>query len=1086
MKYLYLLLILTLFQNIAYNQIINTEFGKNRVQYHDDFNTWFQYETKNFITYWYGKSKNIGIPTSHLAEAFHYEIQQKLEHRINDKIEILVYTDLSDLKQSNIGTEEAFVNRTGETKIVGNMMFVYFDGNYTSLLNQIKSGIASVYFSNMMFGSTFQEIVQNAVLLDIPDWYKNGLIEYMASDWDLKAEAELRDIWAQYKNHRFSSLAEEHPKLIGQSFWYYVSQNYGMTSISNLLYLTKISRGIQNSFEYILGEELSSLQRGWEKYFHEYYGQEKGYFEPIKKDDIIPIKTKNKKPLQGITISSDRKWIAYVSNELGKIRIYVKNLEDNHTFTALKLGYKNYFQETDFNYPLIQWHPSKPELTIVFEKKDILYLRKLNVESKEKIEQTLPTDIDRVYSITYMDDLDYVFSGMIDGFSDIIYYKSKNRNVFKLTDDFYSDLDVSKGTYQGMQGIFMSSNRTLDTLYRMPYDTILPIQKYDVYFLPVDGPTKQNKAYKITSTPNVDERRPIQKQNNIYYLSNKNGVSNIWQKQIETSTDVAVTNFSQPVVHYDIDNIANTYLAIQKDKGRYFALRSALSSRPISLKTTQAYDYLTKNTAESTLALLLSPDQESIRQDTSIVQPGFMFQSEYSDPEILPTINRISKNTTTVKPKTLFNIPSHTMFLPKSVEPYDNTRTTGANKRFSLFDVTTTMNNDILFEGLESYTGDRQELINMPLGILLKASIKDLFEDYTFEGGVRIPTTFNGSEYFLVFNNKKHRIDKRIALYRRSNEYNSELFNNVFTRSKKTTLLGMYQLRYPFDIYRSVRATTILRFDRFIQLSTENQTFQSEPIHEKRLSLRVEYIYDNTHDVSLNIKNGTRYKIFVEAINQFNMEFIDGFNIDLNKGFTGIIGYDFRHYIPLFKRSVLALRAAGATSLGSKKMLYYIGGVENSIFPSFDQNTPQNQDLSYAYKVNAFHLRGFDNNIRNGGTFMLTNAELRIPIMQYILGKNRGIGFLRYLQIVGFFDTGLAWYGTSPYGSLNPLNKITLTSPPVLTLEVEYFRDPLVMGYGVGLRTQLFGYFVKFDYARGIETRTVQPAKYYLSFGADF
>ena len=67
-------------------QSINTEFGKNRVQYHDDFNNWWQYETPNFITYWYGKARFIAQPVIQLAEIDHDEIQKVLEHRINDKI----------------------------------------------------------------------------------------------------------------------------------------------------------------------------------------------------------------------------------------------------------------------------------------------------------------------------------------------------------------------------------------------------------------------------------------------------------------------------------------------------------------------------------------------------------------------------------------------------------------------------------------------------------------------------------------------------------------------------------------------------------------------------------------------------------------------------------------------------------------------------------------------------------------------------------------------------------------------------------------------------------------------------------------
>ena len=50
----------------------------------------------------------------------------------------------------------------------------------------------------------------------------------------------------------------------------------------------------------------------------------------------------------------------------------------------------------------------------------------------------------------------------------------------------------------------------------------------------------------------------------------------------------------------------------------------------------------------------------------------------------------------------------------------------------------------------------------------------------------------------------------------------------------------------------------------------------------------------------------------------------------------------------------------------------------------------------------------------------------------------------------------------------------------------KYFRDPLVAGYGVGVRSVLFGYFVRLDYGWGIETRQTQDPMLYFSIGMDF
>ena len=125
LRYLLPLVLLSFFGFDLNAQTNDTRFGKNRIQFHDDFENWLQYETPNFITYWYGKARNVGQAAVQIAELDHDAIQNTLEHRINDKIELIVYGDLTDLKQSNIGSEEIFLNVIGQTKIVGNLSLIH-------------------------------------------------------------------------------------------------------------------------------------------------------------------------------------------------------------------------------------------------------------------------------------------------------------------------------------------------------------------------------------------------------------------------------------------------------------------------------------------------------------------------------------------------------------------------------------------------------------------------------------------------------------------------------------------------------------------------------------------------------------------------------------------------------------------------------------------------------------------------------------------------------------------------------------------------------------------------------------------------
>ena len=1063
------------------SQAINTEFGKNRVQFHDDFNDWWQYETENFITYWYGKGRFIARPVIQMAEQEHDKLQNLFEHRMNDKIEIIVYVDISDLKQSNIGTEETFTSKTGETKIVGNKMFVYFDGNHRQLLQKVKTGISTVYFNNMMFGSNLQEIIQNAVLMNVPEWYRQGIINYAAFGWDTAAEEELRNLWEADKKYRkFEKLAGSYPKIAGQSFWHYISMNYGKSSIANLLYLAKISRGTDNSFEYILNNSLENLKGEWADFYSQYYGAEKGKFTASPKSSEVGLKSKGKVPVSLVRLSPTGKTLIYVSNDQGKYRIKSRDLKNGTETSLFKYGYKNVFQETDFNYPLITWHPTRPEISFVYEHKDVIKLVKLNVETGEKKEQIIPTDFQRIYSISYINDLDYVFSATADGYADLYLYKSKNRNYEKITNDYFDDLDAVYVSINGKKGILFSSNRTTDTIREMAYDTVIPTGTYDLWFLP----DQAGKAIRLTSTPQVNEKLPfLTEGDRIVYLTDATGVTNVAVLDPATGSTGFITDSDRHIITHHAVAEGTKHMYIQYRDRSYRCISGQVE--PLSGHTPFVTQAAFSGVEDHTM-LPVPFIADTVKTPVQNIKEGFLFQSDFDD-EASPT--PISSGVPQAKLRQNQPIAVRTdKMAKKAVEPYINSRAIAANNKFALANVTTKMDNDLLFEGLETYTGDRQQLITTPLGFLFKATLKDLFEDYEVEGGFRIPTTFNGNEFFLVYNNKKKRIDRRIALYRKSNVYNNELdpTQTIPTRSKKSFLLGMYQLKYPFDIYRSVRVTGTLRFDRFLQLSTENQSFNSPVNNEKRIMLKLEYIFDNTHDASLNIKNGTRYKVYAEAINQFDMQVVDGFKLDLSNGFTTLVGFDARHYIPLLGKSVLALRAAGATSFGNKRMLYYVGGVENWLLPKFDNSVPLRDDGSFAYKVNAFHLRGFKNNIRNGSSFLLANTELRIPFMQYILGQNRGASFLKNLQLVGFYDAGLAWHGSGPFSEENPLNNLVIQSPPLITLDVRYFRDPLVMGYGLGLRSQLLGYFVKLDYARGIETRKVQKPVIYLSFGLDF
>ena len=202
--------------------------------------------------------------------------------------------------------------------------------------------------------------------------------------------------------------------------------------------------------------------------------------------------------------------------------------------------------------------------------------------------------------------------------------------------------------------------------------------------------------------------------------------------------------------------------------------------------------------------------------------------------------------------------------------------------------------------------------------------------------------------------------------------------------------------------------------------------------------------------------------------------------------YMSVSGLDFRYYAPLARTLIWANRLSGSCSLGNAPLIYYLGGVDNWIFAKFNSEISIEPNINYAYQTLATPMRGFSQNIRNGNNFILFNTELRWQIIQTFVQKPLRSDFLRSFQLVGFFDAGTAWSGLNPYNKNNALYTRTITSGSNLRITIHKQTDPIVYGFGTGIRFMLFSYFLRFDYAWGIENGKISNHQFYLSLNLDF
>ncbi len=1196
-----LLLFCCLFSAGLFAQTSQVEFGKNRVQYHKDFDSWEQYESDNFITYWYGEGRDLGQSVVQIAEYDFGYIQKMLEHRMNEKVQLIVYRDVTDLKQSNIGSEEVFtlpgtqnlgssasyISAT-QTKFLGNKAFVYFNGDHSDLRRQVREAMASVYIEHMLYGSSVQEVVQNAVLLNLPPWFKSGLVAYLGEDWNTEKDDQLRQLLMSGEYETFRDLAGDHPQLAGHSFWHYVAENFGKPTVSNLLYLTRINRSVENGFLYVLGSNYDNILFNWGEFYRTRYTEELSG-RALPGGTEVLIKNKRKLPLTDLRVSPDGTRIAYVLNEIGRYKVYLQNLQTGERELVFKGGQRNLLQATDYDYPMLDFSPSNQELAILYEFRDKIKLIRRDLNSGDEVTEAFAITLDRVFSMAYTDPGRMIISASTQGYTDLFYYVPGQRQLQRITNDFWDDLDAVPVKIRGRNGVVFASNRTDVKLAPARLDTVLPIGDFDLFYYDLDG--KPGELVRISDTPFGDERHPTPIDDTHFsFLSDVSGINNRYQAHLEDYLDhyeqtIYLSDGSEITLHADstlagldttmIDSVnvfpvikeravveavtnVNTNIDWQDASGKrplgveMFTAEEGQLVRTFTFDTTlnvrvaptnfrrrsyqavgQTVPVFTRPGATGTTGLIAPNKVNPNAPLQPVAEEAYIFQTRFKDfvdppkpePEPIPENILLQDPATVAAPAVPAGVDSTGTRPPLTVVGANsqNRRNRPVNAllrgerpvpelnrtykfirgrikpsrlTFRVNYVKTEADNDPLFAGLNSFSANPNGFTRQPLGILFKGNIIDLFEDYSIEGGVRIPTSFNGTEYFATFQNRKNRLDRIASVYRRNRRLEEGFFDVLRPNSprlvEENTLLAQYGVRYPLDVFRSLRATATIRRDRVQELPTELSALQNPPDNQQRIGARLEYVFDNTLNLATNMRMGTRYKVYADFYKSFNISFSEGGESGFEPGFLGILGFDARHYQRLDKRSILALRLAGATNFGGQKILYYLGGADNSLFNNFNSGIPTPQSGDFVFQDLANPLRGFDVNIRNGGTYVLSNAELRVPIFNYIF-RNLRSKLLRDFQLVSFFDIGTAWSGSDPFDEDNPVNITTYPDPnqpgsvtTPITVRVRRFRDPIIYGYGVGARTTLFGYYIRADYGWGVETGLRQPGKLHLSLGYDF
>lgn len=1092
---LFFVLVLLFFSRNADAQFYNgyqMDFGKNRVQY-DDGRFWSFMKFVHFDTYFYKGGLELAGFTGRTADVELERIEKLLDYKLDGRIQFIIYNKLSEAKQTNIGleTEESVNNNIGGlTRIVGNKVFLYFDGNHENFRRQIRAGIARVLIDQIMYGGDLKDRIQNSALLTLPDWYIQGLVSYISRDWDAEVDNRIRDGVVSGKYLKFNRLTGTDALYAGHAFWKYIVDTYTTTSISNLLYMTRINRNVESGFNYVLGLTVKELSLNFNEYLRgRYFTSDQGRDSLI--GETIVKRTKPGRVYNQLHTSPDGRYAAYVVNDLGRYKVVLQSLDGKRSKRVLRSGYRSYAKETDETFPVLAWHPSGQLLGMICERKGFLWFGTYNLENKEFREDKF-FNFEKVLDFAYSDDGQLlVISGVQKGQSDIFVYNLRTRTYDQITKDAYDDLQPR--FISGSTALVFASNRVNDTLAAVGKNEIPTSKNLDIFYYQYSG--RSAVLRRLTNTPDAREYQPLPYDSvNIAYLSDENGIVNRFTATLDSVISyvdtvehyrMIVNNFPQTnrarnIIWHDINAKRNRVSEIVYDRGKLRLIinpkplaRSERSDLPPTLFRSETSQVKPKTIVPATAPAISTPVE--LKESTTVLDSNAVNIDDYVFQSDFPEKPAKKKKEEQVKEQPLsFGVtPSATAAGNSTVDTsaFPLPKIRNYETAFSSSYFVSQLDNALLNQTYQLFTGAGAVFYNPGLNGYFKLGIRDVMEDYRISGGFRLSGDLNSNEYFLNYENLKYRLDKQVTFYRQAIEFDFDPYYG----SKLHTHEVRGSLKWPFSDVASLRGSMAYRNDRFVLLSTDYPSlrFPNEYLHWA--TSRVEFVFDNTIPLGANLYNGTRMKVFGEYYRQVNKE----------ASGLSVIGTDIRYYKRVHREIVWANRFAAGTSFGREKLIFYLGATDNWISPRFNYGTNIDYSQNYYFQALGTNMRGFDQNIRNGNTFAVINSELRIPIFRYLLNRPIKSDFIRNFQVIGFGDIGTAWTGTNPYATDNPLNNETIVSQPfVVTLQKQ--KDPIVGGYGFGLRSRLLGYFLRADWAWGVEDRVIQDSKFYFSLGLDF
>jgi Tol biopolymer transport system component len=1053
--YFCLLLAFFFLPTVQDGNTLYAQFGKNKVQY-QSFN-WKFIRTKHFDVYFAENGEYLARYAGIQAERSLLSIQQRLNYTVTKRIPLIIYNSHNEFQQTNVVGDFLQEGIGGVTELFKNRVVLPFEGRYEQFRHVIHHELVHAVLNDMFYGGSVQTAIANNIRVDLPLWMNEGLAEYEGNGgYDTPTDMFMRDIALSEYLKGFDNLRGYYAYRGGQAFFWYIADKYGERKIGELLGRLRVLGTLDAAFKSSFGKSIEDFSEEWVREMKKKYLPDIDRYESL---DEFAVRITNHEKENSFynsspALSPDGDQLAFISNRGDFFGVYIMDLRspEKEVRELISSGRALDFEELNILTPGISWSPDGKKLAVSAKSggEDALYI--VDVKSGDYVRKRF--GLRTVHSAIWSPDgASIAFVGSVGEQPDIWIYDVATGAIKRVTDDLFTDQNPVWSPDSKILYFVSDRGNYLNGEFKAPGFRIweLDHKNQDIYALEMET----GKMKRITAEPGSQKTSLAISPDGsrLLYVSDKNGIGNLYQMDLQTGSIKAKTNSISGITQLALSKDGARLFFTSQNKGGYdiFELRFPLERREYAdtLPLTKFMAAkLQKNQPSQAGAMPPAAPPATARMPLQGFGNGSV-ELEFSRQQLIqPNPDAIRSRdiptqpiTTTAGMAAMESVIADTIATP--VQDYKISFSTdliltnaGYNTFWGYQGVTQMLFSDVL--------GDHQ--------IYFQAN---LFLD------------LRNSNFLLAYSYMPEIVDYQITANHYVGFGYSYRDNSPFAYLYRFRNFGVgINASYPFDRFRRLEFGI-----NWMNLSKENTEVPTEAVQSRNLFVpEIRYVFDNTLDGWYGPATGTRYFAGIQATPRLGNNGL---------GFA-IANADIRHYFSVMDNYItFALRGAGGMGFSTSpdQKFFFLGGLDNWINRRFSNGVlPFQNPEDFAFLNYALPLRGWDVNERNGTKYALFNAEMRFPLFRALMAGPVPL-MIQALQGAFFMDIGTAWRD-----SLN--TKLAVSGDPY-----RYFRPDagdLMMSMGIGIRSFLLGLPLRVDIAWRNEYSGWSEPRWLFSLGGDF